>query len=388
MFLDCRAFCDFDHLRREIPFVRWMRDRKDADVHVLVTSRRTGPGGREFTFAFLGLRRFEGVGDTLIRTTGPTDTSDEVRDVITQTLRLGVVRYAARTDLADRLQVALAGGEPAAAARAGPDPWKLWILRTRVGGSLDGEDRTRAFSAFGSISANRTTDAVKIDLRVGASYRESRFELNDSTTFKNVVSGWSSSTQVVWSLGEHWSAGGQGEVSASTFANEDLDLTLAPAIEFNVFPYSESTRRRLSILYAAGVEHFDFESVTIFGRTAETHPFHRIQAAFSVQQPWGATSLGLEASQFLHDPAKHRIDLLASANFRIVRGLDFQLFGNIARVKDQLSLPAEGATDEEILLRRRELGTNFQYRLNLSLSYRFGSIYNDIVNPRFDSDFF
>ena len=49
VFMDCQApRCDFDHFRREIEWVNWVRDRQDAEVHVLVTSQRTGgpsPGG-------------------------------------------------------------------------------------------------------------------------------------------------------------------------------------------------------------------------------------------------------------------------------------------------------------------------------------------------------
>ncbi len=64
--------------------------------------------------------------------------------------------------------------------------------------------------------------------------------------------------------------------------------------------------------------------------------------------------------------------------------MQFNLFGSIARIKDQIFLPKEGATDEEILVRRRALGTDYRYFMNVSLSYTFGSIFNNIVNPRFD----
>ena len=60
VFLDCDRDCDFDYLRREITFVNYVRDRRDAEVHVLVTQRETGSGGREFTLDFIGLEEFEG----------------------------------------------------------------------------------------------------------------------------------------------------------------------------------------------------------------------------------------------------------------------------------------------------------------------------------------
>jgi hypothetical protein len=53
-------------------------------------------------------------------------------------------------------------------------------------------------------------------------------------------------------------------------------------------------------------------------------------------------------------------------------------------VHDQLSLPKTGATDEEILLQRKQLETSYRYFAGVSLTYSFGSIFNNIVNPRFE----
>ena len=39
VFLDCGRDCDRDYLRREITFIDYVRDRRDAQVHVLVTSQ-------------------------------------------------------------------------------------------------------------------------------------------------------------------------------------------------------------------------------------------------------------------------------------------------------------------------------------------------------------
>src|ERR1043165_9572245 len=58
VFLDCPdSFCDFDDYHTEITFVNWVRDRADAQVHVLITTQTTS-GGQEFTLAFIGLERY------------------------------------------------------------------------------------------------------------------------------------------------------------------------------------------------------------------------------------------------------------------------------------------------------------------------------------------
>src|SRR5258706_11471995 len=52
IFLDC-GFCDFDFMRTEIAFVDYVRDRQDAQVHILVTNQQTGGGGTECTLHFI-----------------------------------------------------------------------------------------------------------------------------------------------------------------------------------------------------------------------------------------------------------------------------------------------------------------------------------------------
>ena len=45
VFLNCPT-CDFDYIRTAIPWVDYVRDPRQAQVHLLVTILRTAPGGR------------------------------------------------------------------------------------------------------------------------------------------------------------------------------------------------------------------------------------------------------------------------------------------------------------------------------------------------------
>ena len=56
--------------------------------------------------------------------------------------------------------------------------------------------------------------------------------------------------------------------------------------------------------------------------------------------------------------------------------------GRVSRIKDQLYLPQEDLTPEEVLLRVRSRQTDFRYSLNAGISFRFGSKFNNVVNPR------
>jgi len=56
-------------------------------------------------------------------------------------------------------------------------------------------------------------------------------------------------------------------------------------------------------------------------------------------------------------------------------------------IHDQLSIAkGVGASLEEVLLRRKQLETNYNYYLSIGLSYTFGSIFTNVVNPRFGSE--
>ena len=98
VFLDCQAFfaCDFDLARREIPWVDWVRNAEDSDVHLLVTFTAAG-AGFVYDLQFLGLGRFEGEDSTLAHSSSSTDTQDELRRGLIERFNLGLIRYAGDT---------------------------------------------------------------------------------------------------------------------------------------------------------------------------------------------------------------------------------------------------------------------------------------------------
>ncbi|MGD2136345.1 MAG: hypothetical protein PVF27_09295, partial [Gemmatimonadales bacterium] len=184
VFFDCQTYlCDYDHTRREIPYVNWVRDRQDADIHVLITALRTGGGGWEFTLEFIGLRGFEGRRDTLQYVSGNTDTEDELRTGLTRVVRLGLVPYLAETSLGDRLDVTFATPAEAAApvaASAEDDPWDFWTFELSAHGFGNGESQQRFFNGSTSIQANRTTDALKLDFDLSAFGNRQEFDVVDT----------------------------------------------------------------------------------------------------------------------------------------------------------------------------------------------------------------
>lgn len=390
LFFDCQTMgCfDLDYFRREIPFVNWVRNREDADVHVLVTSQSNGGGGQSYALAFIGLGDFEGQDQELAATSGGDATEDDRRRAVAQQLRLGVVRYVASTPTGARLSVTSAGAsgrEADAAAAAAPqaDPWDFWVFRIGANGFLRGESTFNSSDYSGSVSANRTTEAWKINLSGRWSENRQHFDLGDGEEVDAVRSDWGGEGSVVKSVGGQWALGVRADGRSSTLLNQDLQLSVKPGVEYNLFPYSESSRRSLTLQYLVGPVHYDYVAETIYGETEETRWEQSLTASLSLVQPWGRWTTSVTGSQYLHDASKYNVNAFASLNVRLFRGFSVRVTGNYSWVRDQLFISAAGATDEEILLRQRQLETSYSYFTSFGIEYRFGSIFNNVVNPRF-----
>src|SRR6267378_5373049 len=104
VFLDC-GFCDFDFMRTEIAFVDYVRDRQDAQIHILVTNQQTGGGGTEFTLHFIGQKELTHVADTLKYVSPPSASQDDLRRGLARILKLGLVRYYAHLGQSGRFDV-------------------------------------------------------------------------------------------------------------------------------------------------------------------------------------------------------------------------------------------------------------------------------------------
>jgi hypothetical protein len=74
----------------------------------------------------------------------------------------------------------------------------------------------------------------------------------------------------------------------------------------------------------------------------------------------------------------------SSLSLRLTRGLSLIVYGDASMIHDQITLPRAGASNEDILLQRRELETGYDYSMQVGLSYSFGSIYSAVVNTRID----
>jgi hypothetical protein len=388
VFLDCKDHtpCFFDYVKTEIAYADFVNVREAADVHVLVTSLGTGAGGREFTMKFVGLGAFAGLDDEVLFVTLPTDTEDLARRAFVRTLKLGLVRYALRTGLGGQLNLTHkppdAGQRAASASRAGKDPWNYWVFRARANTSGEFESASEYRQYNGSVSASRVTDAWKFGFATYQDYRDNVYTYSDGSTYTSVRRSYDATAQAVKSLTSHWSAGAKTYVAGSTYENKDRVLNASAAIEWNFFPYSESTRRQLTLQYIVGVTSYDYIEETVFEKLEETVGSHMFRTSFDIRQTWGSISADVDFSQYLHDTALYRRSIQVEGDVRLFKGFALNFNLRTAGIHDQIYLPKGEATDEEVLARQRQLATSFRHSFRVGISYTFGSIFSSVVNTR------
>jgi hypothetical protein len=398
VFLDCQGRirgCDRDFIVTEVNFVNWMRDRFDADVQILVSGLTNGGGGTENTITFIGRRAFEGMADTLILNTLPNDPDDRIRRELARVFKLGLTRYVAKSPIASRVQVAYFApfGRPAqqqASAADLKDKWNLWTYTTNMNAFVRAEDRQQSVNASLSLSANRATEKWKMNFSLSGNLNEQRFEIPPTATrpaftVTNEQRTYNATSLIVRSLSSHWSAGLKLGAGFSDFLNQDLALRAQPAIEYNLFPWTEQTRRQLTFLYNVGPNYYDYQRTTVFDRDNETRFSQQATASYVARQSWGSSNVSLDWLNYLHDFNRHALTLSGNVDLRLGRGFSLNIGGSAARINDQIYLPRAGNTEEEILLQRQALETGFRITTNIGIRYTFGSIYNTIVNQRFSS---
>ncbi len=388
VFVDCDVRnCDFDHLRREIPWVNWARDREDSDVHILATSQRTGGQGEQYTFAYIGRGRFAGQDKTLGYTSDPDATDSEVRDGITNVIAVGLVQYVETTPLISNLRVQRqdTGEGQATTSEQDEDPWNLWVFRVGADVSVEGESRERQYEVDGFITAGRVAEDFKINMEAEVEYDREEFdELGNGNGFVNDVFDYEGRVLAVWSLDDRWSFGSFAEAEKSTFRNQDIQIAGGPALEYNIFPWAESTRRALTFRYVVEMAYFDYELISVEGQTDELLARHSLEISAAVRQPWGEIFGSIEGIQYFNDLATHRIETFLFVEYRLFRGFNVDVFASFDRVKDQFFLPAQAISEEEILRQRRQRETGFRFDFGVGFSYRFGSRFANVVNPRID----
>ena len=380
VFLDCNS-CDMNFLREQIPYVNYVRDPEQSDVHVLVTSQSTGANARKHVFDFIGRGPFEQEKHTLEFAEAPNASREARRQGIAKKLELGLIPYWIDTGLASEMDVSVRAEERQAAPQLAEDPWNNWVLEVAGGGAFDKESQRSSFTVWGDVRANRITEEWRLRNRGFVRYEERIFK-DDEEDIVSTIQRKFIRSSAVKSLTDHWSAGLFSGITQNTFENLDLGVYVAPALEYSLFPYTEVNRREVTLAYQVNFLHRDYQQMTIYNKMAEDLWNHSLRFRARFRQPWGSLFAGIVGSHFFEDISQHRLEMEGYLNLRVISGLSVQVGGDMALINDQRSLPAGDMSLEDLLLAQRQVATNYRFSGSIGLRYTFGSIFNDVVNTR------
>jgi len=380
VYFNC-PYCDMDYMKKEITYINYVRDQKDAQLYIMVTEMSTGGGGEEYSIYFIGQKEFTGKNDTLKYTSSPNDTDDEIRKVGNQMLKLGMMSYVAKTPLGKEININF--NAPVGASEEIKDPWKSWVFSINGNGYMNGQEAIKYYYLYSYLDASKVTEKMRLNFSASYDINQTKFEIDDSTTVISHSDSKSIYGLYVGSLGDHWSAGGSVSANSSTYSNIAFSASFFPSIEYNLFKYAESTRRQLRFKYNIGIDDNKYIDTTIFNKTKEILCVHSLTISYKVIEKWGSISTSVYGSNYLHDFSKNSLSFNTNLSIRIFKGLSLTLYGNLQLIHDQIGLPKAGATPEEILTQQKQLATQYYYYGSAGLTYTFGSIYNNVVNPRF-----
>jgi len=384
IYLDCRR-CDYDFLRTNITFVNYVRDPELADIHVFVTDEETGGGSREYQFTFIGKNDFEGSEHTLTHVVDRDATLDERRNALQKFVKMGIVSFILKTPLGTHFNIDYESDGTEQLSQEINDPWNNWVFEAYIGRvRFDLESNQSELNSRWGIFADRVTEEWK--LRVRPYFNYGRIKIQTAVNEEPVISEQRRhglDSYAIKSLNNHWSIGIFGDYLTYNGRNIRHEFLISPGIEYNIFPYEVATRRSITFSYQIGYGYLDYFEETIYNKTRENLFNHKIEGVVNIHQPWGTIETGLVGSHYLHNFARRRLEFYGQTSVRLFEGFSLTLQAEYDVIQDQLSLPKGEASLEEVLLKQRELATDFSFSTSIAITYTFGSQYANIVNTRF-----
>ena len=386
IFLDCEE-CDFSYFRRNISFVEFVRAPQLADINVLVTDQETGSGGNIFYFQFKGMNQFDQITYQVFFNSEYFFTEIQERDGLLKTLKMGLIPYLiGNTSLTEKLNIEYdesLNNYDLVTKNPDDDPWNYWLIN--VGGDLSfSKQELQSQKEFGSnFDLNRITEKLKFKSDLDFNRVIQEFH-DDGVIIKSRITWIDSDIDLVYSLGPKWSLGAFSGYTRSTYANIDAQLKFNLGLEYNIFKWDKSDKKVFTLTYLLGLKYNDYFEETIFDKKYENIYQQNLRLYFLRRQNWGNIEATARINSFLNDFSKNRMRFELEGSFRLSKIIS--LFGNInlESIHDQVFLSKSILSTQDLLLKQRQLPTDFNLSMDIGIELTFGSIYNNVVNPRFD----
>jgi len=386
IYLDCMS-CDAAYFKTNFTSVNYVKERTDADVHILVTSMTTGSGGTEYTMQLDGKKRFGMHRDTVVFSVPADATEDVRRTTLLENTQLGLVPYLMKTPSKERLTLFIDETTKINGSLTTKDPWRNWNFEINASGNINSSRTFKSYGFSGSVYASKITQEIKLESSAEFSFSEQRFmyyDMNDSLIDTDFLSqqSFSSNNLVVKSLGDHFSVGGFASFLRSDFSNLDFLVAVGPKVEYNIYKYADASNKQFRFLYGINYQYSDYQELTIYDQMTEQRFSHDLSITAGYVDEWGNIDVGVRGTSYLNDWSQYSVGANASVNIDLGKGLSFNLSGSCSYVQDQINIRKDPGDPGSLPPIYWEYKSEFNYRVSIGISFRFGSKRNNVVNPR------
>ena len=378
VFLSCN--CDDSYIKQNTLLLDYVRDRTLSDIEVFVFDISNASGGRNFTFEYKGKNDFQNKENKISTNITQNLTFNEAREVLLKTYKMGMVHFLQNTVFQNRVDVSF-NDQMDIPQEMSFDQWRNWVFEISGSFNFENEESINEEEYNVGFDIDRVTEMW----RVRSYFRQRRavkFFSGDEENFTSERNSTYFSGSLVKSISDHFSTGIFGSYQKDTFRNYKSFFNFSPALEYNFIPYNEVLTREITLAYKLGYNFYEYLEETLYGFLDQKMFNQSLTLNLRFREKWGSIYSYMVASQFLDQPDQNRLTLNNNINLRIVRGLSLRISGSFQLIRDQINLPKGEASIEDLLLRQRQISTNYQNRISMGLSYTFGSIFNNIVNTR------
>jgi len=382
IFYDCNAWnCNETYVKQNLPEVEFVRDRNFADVHILIVSETNGSGGQTYHIDFIGQNEFKDVQEKLSFSTGTDDTQEQIREKLLKYLKLGLMKFWLKNGIADKISLEILSSQQE--EKPENDQWNNWVFSIGANGYFSGSSNAENIQWGGYMSAKQIKEKNKFALYLNYNKSNSTYKYNDMD-IKSEKEFFSLQASEILGINQHWSYGFFTRFDRSKFSNYKFATELYAGLEYNFFPYKESSKKSLTIGMKTGALYNKYFEQTVYNKTEENLFRSQLFLNGRIVKKWGNMHAGFQYKTYLHDLKLNSMGFSFGTNLRIAKGLNYNTYAYYGINHDQINIAAGNLSLEETLLAQKELQSGYEYYVMMGLSYSFGSIYNTIVNTRFD----
>ncbi len=333
LYIDCsQSDCDFDFIRTQIPVVHYVRDRKESDIHVLIIQQPAGNGGRKFNVLFLGQNQYAAKQDTLQFFTNANAAQDNIRQQLVKAIQAGIASYLAKTGQLDKINISFKLDTLLQDQnKINTDKWNNWVFGIGGRGRFSGDKNYKEKNLSANISAARVTEKSKLQFHLYKKTSKNSYSITDSGEkiwLKTKNNYFEAEQEFVKSISSKWSWAIETAFRKSSYDNLKGAISTAAGIEYNIFPYTSSSTKFLTLRYMIEVTRRNYLEETIFDKMSETLFSNNLGAYIYFTQPWGSVSSSVTWYNYLHDFSKNNLSIDANVELQLIKGVSINFFRN------------------------------------------------------------